>query len=323
MYRNVYVLCLLVLTLGALDSCSSGPSATNDSRKAAVAPDKIQGTAKVAEWEASPADAAMNAGGPSVYLVNGLKRYRLFFNKPAPVENGKEYVAEGIYAQKAIDEIGDPDKGRNGYPLPGSCDRVVRMAWPGLAFDVTDGRISVLQARIKRYPARPIFLVERLTPVGVDKPKQNAEPEDEEGAEVSAPAEKQRALLLASPPPATAPLWEPTASTTTCRVIVNKEGNISKLDTGAQLCEAVDWSQFRYKPTLKTGHPVAVRPKLKCASNRASSLHRLFPQFVDERPETKVTERSGDMGNTFCLDARQDKTCHGGNVLLWKRECAS
>ena len=267
MYRNAYVLCLLVLTLGALDSCSSEPSTAKDSRTAAVATDKIQGKAKVADWESGAADAAMNAGGPSVYLVNGLRSYRLFFNKAVPVEKGKEYIAEGIYAQKAIDEIGDPDQGRNGYPLPGSCDRVVRMAWPGLAFDVTDGRVSVLQARIKRYPARPIFLVQRLTPVasaaGAAEPKENAESDDQEGAEVSVPAEKQRALLIESRPPVTAPLWEPAASTTSCRVIINKEGKVSKLDTGAQLCEAVDWSRFRYKPTLKAGHAVDVKTEVE------------------------------------------------------------
>ena len=71
--------------------------------------------------ETSALDAALNAGGPSVYLVDGLNRYRLFFNKPFQVEPGKEYVAEGIYAQKAIDAMGDPDQGKNGYPLESSC----------------------------------------------------------------------------------------------------------------------------------------------------------------------------------------------------------
>ena len=80
----------------------------------------------------------MNAGGPSVYLVDGLNRYRLFFNKAAQVDPGKEYTAEGVYAQKAIDAIGDPSQGKNGYPLGTSCDLAVRTAWPALAFDAVD-----------------------------------------------------------------------------------------------------------------------------------------------------------------------------------------
>ncbi len=47
-------------------------------------------------------------------------------------------IAEGIYAKKAIDEIGDPDQGKNGYPLPSNCERVVKTAWPGLALGVGD-----------------------------------------------------------------------------------------------------------------------------------------------------------------------------------------
>lgn len=264
MYRNAYVLCFVVITLGALGSCSSEPSTAKESRKAAIAPDRIQGKAKVADWESAAADASMNAGGPTVYLVSGLQRYRLFFRKAVPVENGKEYIADGIYAQKAIDDIGDPDQGRNGYPLASSCDRVVKTAWPGLAFDVADGDASVLRARVKRYPARPIFLVQRLSPVtsaGSAESKQNAEAEDDENA-LSVPAEKQRALLMESPPPQAAPLWEPTASTVNCRVVIDKQGNVSKLDTGTQLCEAVQWSRFRYKPTTKSGKPTDVKTEV-------------------------------------------------------------
>ena len=55
---------------------------------------------------------------------------------------------------KAIDEIGDPDHGKKGYPLQASCQRVIRMAWPGLPIDVADGHISILRAQVSRYPAR-------------------------------------------------------------------------------------------------------------------------------------------------------------------------
>src|ERR1700719_1509227 len=160
MTRNTSVFCFLILTLAGMAGCSSEPGAK--ASKAAAAPDRIQGKAQILLTESTASDAAMNAGGPSVYLVDGLNRYRLFFNKAFPVEAGKEYVAEGVYAQKAIDAIGDPDQGKNGYPLESSCDRVVRMAWPGLAFDVTDGHVTNLRAKVKRYPARPIFLVTRI-----------------------------------------------------------------------------------------------------------------------------------------------------------------
>ena len=33
-------------------------------------------------------------------------------------------IAEGVYAQKAIDEIGDPDQAKNGYPLQSNCERM-------------------------------------------------------------------------------------------------------------------------------------------------------------------------------------------------------
>src|ERR1700680_412415 len=136
MTRNTYVFSFLVLTLAGLAACSSEPNAK--ASKAATAPDKIQGKAQILLDESTASDAAMNAGGPSVYLVDGLNRYRLFFNKAFQVEPGKEYIADGVHAQKAIDAIGDPDKGKNGYPLESSCGRVVRMAWPGLAFGGAD-----------------------------------------------------------------------------------------------------------------------------------------------------------------------------------------
>ena len=77
MTRNTYVFCFLVLALAGLAGCSSEPPA----KPAAAAPDKIQGKAQVVLNESTASDAALNAGGPSVYLVDGLNRYRLFFNK--------------------------------------------------------------------------------------------------------------------------------------------------------------------------------------------------------------------------------------------------
>ena len=264
MTRNTYVFCFLVLTLAGLAGCSSQQNAK--ASKPAPAPDKIQGKAQILLDETTASDAAMNAGGPSVYLRDGLNRYRLFFNKSFQVEAGKEYIAEGVNAQKTIDAIGDPDQGKNGYPLQSSCDRVVRMAWPGLAFDVTDGHVANLRAKVKRYPARPIFLVTRIEPVtsAADSAKQkDTEAGKKEAPEVSVPADKQRALLTEGPTAMTAPLWEPTGGTARCKVVIDEEGKIAELNSGSQLCETVPWSQFRYKPTLKGGHPVRVNTEVE------------------------------------------------------------
>jgi hypothetical protein len=261
MYRNAYVFWFLALTLAGLGGCSSGPSA-KEAKKAETAPDKIQGKAETNPGASTAADAALNAGGPSVALVDGLRRYRLFFKTVFDVEPGKEYIAEGVYAQKAIDEIGDPDQGKNGYPLKSSCERVVKMAWPGLAFDVTDLHTSVLCAWVKRYPARPIFLVTRLLPApskegDAGKPKKDAEAEDI--PEISVAADKQRALLIEGPTVQPAPLWAPEGGTVDCKLVIGKDGKISELETGAQLCESVPWSQFRYRPTVHGGHAVKVK----------------------------------------------------------------
>ena len=262
MYRNAYLFCFLVLTLAGLGGCSGGQSA-KESKKAAAAPDKIQGKSQVVVMERTATDDAMNAGGPSVYLLDGLRRYRLFFGKAFQVDPGKEYIAEGVDAQKAIDKIGDPDQGKNGYPLPSSCDRVVRMAWPGQAMDVTDLRAKVLCARMKRYPARPVFLVTRLLPVtskegGAAEPKKGAGAAEQEIPSISVAADKQRALLIEGPTVQTAPLWAPAGGTVRCKLVIDTEGRVSELATGTQLCEAVPWSQFRYKPTLKGGRTVHV-----------------------------------------------------------------
>ena len=205
-----------------------------------------------------------------MYLVDGLHRYRLFFKTAVQVVHGKEYIAEGVYAQKAIDEIGDPDQGKNGYPLQSSCDRVVKMAWSGLAFDVADGYASALRAKLKRYPARPVFLVTRLQPVtskenGADsaEPKKDDEGKEKDIPEVTVPADKQRAFLIESPAVQTAPLWEPAGGTVRCKVVINPEGRVSELETGMQLCETVPWSQFRYQPPVQRGHPVKVKTEVE------------------------------------------------------------
>jgi hypothetical protein len=193
MYRDAYILYFLVLTLAGLSGCSK--SSDKGPAKAAAAPDKIQGKAQVNLDDNTATDAAMNAGGPSVYLIDGLHRYRLFFNKPFEIAAGKEYAAEGVLAQKVIDDIGDPDQGKNGYPLESSCQRVVNMAWPGLAMDVMDLHVSTLRGRVKRYPARPVFLVTQIAQVtSKDKPD-----EEKKIPEVAVPADKQRALLIEGP----------------------------------------------------------------------------------------------------------------------------
>ena len=257
MKRNTFSFSFLVLTLAAFGGCSSKPPA-KETQKAA--PDKIQGKAQVM-LESSMTEAAMNAGGPTVYLVDGMHRYRLFFNKPVEIVPAKEYIAEGVNAQKAIEEMGDPDQGKNGYPIPGSCERVVKMAWPGLAFDVTDGHATALRAKVKRYPARPVFLVTRLEPVTTKSAGTPAEEKDI--PEVSVPADKQRAALIEGPTVQTAPLWEPAGATVRCKVLINHEGKVSDLETGMQLCEAVPWSQFRYQPPVQRGHPVNVRTEVE------------------------------------------------------------
>jgi hypothetical protein len=217
--------------------------------------------------EPTVAEAAMNAGGPTVYLLDGLQRYRLFFNTAIEVVPGKEYAAEGVYAQKAIDEIGDPDQGKNGYPLAESCARVVNMTWSGLALDVADGYAGTLCSKLKRYPARPVFLVTRLEAVegsgSADAKKKDAASEEKDVPEASVPADKQSTFLTESPKALTAPLWQPEGGTVRCKVLINTDGKISDLETGNQLCEAVPWSQYRYQPPVQRGHPVKVRTEVE------------------------------------------------------------
>jgi hypothetical protein len=262
MTRKKYIFCFLV-ALAGLAGCSSEPS----TKPAAAASDKIHGRALVLLNETTALDAALNGGGPSVYLVDGLNRYRLFFNKATELEPEHEYIAEGVHAQKAIDAIGDPDQGKNGYPLASSCDRVVKMAWPGLAFDVTDGYGNSLRAKVKRFPARPVFLVTRIQPApsAADsaKPKKDAEATEKDTPAISVPADKQSALLVEGPTVLTAPLWEPAGGTARCKVVIDEEGKIAELASGRQLCETVPWIQFRYRPTVKGGHPVSVNTEVE------------------------------------------------------------
>jgi len=258
MTRDMYVFCFLALAIAGSAGCSSEPAA----KQAAPPADKIQGKSLVALNEATALDAALNAGGPSVYLIDGLNRYRLFFNKAFEVQPGKEYSAEGVFAQKAIDAIGDPDQGKHGYPLADSCGRVVRMAWPGLAFDMTDSYSSTLRSKVQRFPARPVFLVTKIQLVTGEQ-KKDAAAEEKEPPKVSVPADKQRAQLVEGPTVLPAPLFEPAGGTAHCKVVVDEEGKIAQLNSGAQLCETVPWSQFRYKPALKAGHPISVNTEVE------------------------------------------------------------
>jgi hypothetical protein len=269
MNRRARIFCFLVLTLAALSSCSSKPSA-NESKKAEAALDRIQGKAQVLMESGGASDAALNAGGPSLYLWEGAKRYRLFLRTATDVVHGDEYIAEGVYAQKAIDEIGDPDQGKNGYPLQSSCERVVTMAWSGLPFDALDAQAAVLRATVKRYPARAVFLVTRIRPVtstesgaASAEPKKGAAVEEKNIPEVSVAGDKQRAFLMEGTPVQTAPLWEPAGGTVSCKVVINPEGKISELESAAQLCETVPWSQFRYQPPVQGGHPVKVKTEVE------------------------------------------------------------
>jgi hypothetical protein len=268
MSGNARIFCFLVLMLAMLGGCSSGPSAT-ESKKAGPERDRIQGKAQVLA-ESGAADAALNAGGPSVYLWEGMRRYRLFLRTAVEFVHGEEYIVEGVHAQKVIDEIGDPDQGKNGYPLASSCERVIRMAWSGLPFDVTDGHASAVRYIVKRYPARPVFLVTRILPVtsaegstGSAEPKKVAAVEEKEIPEVSVAANKQSAFLIEGPTVQTAPLWEPAGGTVRCKVVIDSEGKISDLETGMQLCETVPWSQFRYQPPVQRGRPVKVRTEVE------------------------------------------------------------
>jgi len=256
---------LLLLTLAAYSGCS-GERTAKQSQQHPL--DKIQGKAQVLVESTDATNVALNAGGPSVYLLQGTHRYRLFLRTPVEIIDGKEYVAEGIHAQKAIDEIGDPDQGKNGYPLESSCEHIVRKAWTNLSFDAVEPTAAVVRARVKRYPARPLFLVAQIRPAtSTDavsaEPKNDAPAEDDSSPEVSVAAQKQRAFLIEGPTVQMAPLWEPAGGTASCKVLINSKGKIARLETGAQLCETVEWSQFRFQPPVQNGHPIQVRTEFE------------------------------------------------------------
>ena len=267
MNRNAPILSFLVLTLAAWSGCSSKPSAS-EAKKAAAALDRIQGKAQVLIESGGAMDTALNAGSSSsVYIWQGTRRYRLFFKTPYEVVHGDDYVVDGIYAQRVIDEIGDPDEGKNGYPLLSSCAHVVRTVWSGLPFDAIDLNAQVLRTRVNRYPARPVFLVTRIQPAkstdtGSPGSKKD-EDKDKNVPEVPVAADKQRALLIESPPVQTAPLWDPNVATVSCKVLIGPDGKIAELQTGKQLCEAVPWSQYRFQPPVRGSHPVKVSTEIE------------------------------------------------------------
>ena len=265
MNRNARMFCFLVFTLAVWSGCSSKPSA-DEAKKAAVALDRIQGKAQVLIEGGGAMDAALNAGSTSsVYIWEGTRRYRLFFKRPYEVTHGDQYLVEGINAQRVIDEIGDPEQGKNGYPLLSSCERVVKMVW-SLPLDAIGLNAQVLRTRVNRYPARPVFLVTRLqaaTSTESGAEKKDATAKGKNVPEVSVAAAKQRALLIEGPPVQTAPLWDPKGGAVNCRVIIGPDGKIAALDTGKQLCEIVPWSQYRYQPPVQGGHPVKVSTEVE------------------------------------------------------------
>ena len=267
MNYNARISSLLVLTLVVLSGCSSEPA--GKAKKAERVLDRIQGKAQVTDESGGAMDAALNAGGHSVYLWEGTHRYRLFLKTPVEVDHGKQYVAEGINAQKAIDEIGDPDSGKHGYPLQASCERAVRMAW-ALSFDAVEPTAALVRNRVRRYPARPLFLVTRLRPATPEEintfgaaSKKDSAVGEEDVPEVTVAADKQRASLIEGPAILLAPLWEPAGGTARCKLIINPDGRIGELETGAQLCEIVPWSQFRYQPPVQGGHTVKVKTEVE------------------------------------------------------------
>jgi hypothetical protein len=117
---------------------------------------------------------------------------------------------------------------------------------------------TALRTTIQRHPARPVFLVTKLTPVTpdttADRKKESA---DEKPVEV--PGDKQKALLIDGPTVLKAPLWAPDAATLKCSIVIDGEGKVSDVQTGKQLCESVPWEKFSYKPTAQGGHPVKVQ----------------------------------------------------------------
>jgi hypothetical protein len=267
MKRNAGIFCFAVIALAALAGCGSKSDA-DQAKKAQRPLDKIQGKAQVLTEAGGSSDAALNQGGQSLYIWEGARRYRLFMRTAAELVHGNQYVAEGVYAQKMIEEIGDPEQGKGGYPLQSSCEKAVKGAWSNLAFDAVDAQASLLRARILRYPARPVFLVTRIRPATEEEAKGSTgakkdDAKEQKVPEVAVAADKQRASLVQGSQVQTAPLFEPNGGSIKCKVIIDPEGKVSELETGAQLCEAVDWSQFSYKPLVQGGKPVKVSTEVE------------------------------------------------------------
>lgn len=264
MDRNTHIICFSVVltTFAALSGCSSAPPA-GEAKKAPPQTIKVQGKLRTMDLATSASDSALNGGGPSVFIWEGMQQYRLFSRRTANVVDGEEYIVEGIHAQKMIDEIGDPNGGKGGYPLLSSCERVVKTAWPGMSFEEVDVKASALRGRVSRYPARPIILVTKIQAAPAKKDSKAEADKEAELPIISVPAEKQKALLVEGAAVLTAPIWEPAAGTVKCKVIIGSDGKISELETGAQLCEAVPWSKFRYQPPVQGGRPVKVRTEVE------------------------------------------------------------
>ena len=259
MNRSAYIYSLLIATLAVLSGCSSKPPAS-ESKKAEAALESIQGRAQVLTGQIGTGDAALNPSGPAVYLWVGPKRYRLFSRTTMEVVHGRQYVVEGVNAQKFIDEIGDPDQGKGGYPLRSSCERVVTTTWGSMAFDAIDAYGGLLRERVARYPARPVFLVTKIEPAPPAKEGAgDAKEAEKDIREITVPGDKQSASLTAGTTVRPAPLWEPAGGKVDCKILIDEEGKIEELQTGVQLCESVDWAEFRYQPPVQGGRPVKVK----------------------------------------------------------------
>lgn len=136
--------------------------------------------------------------------------------------------------------------------------------------DVTGGYALSLRDKVRRYPARPVFLVTRIEPVTSKEAnsssadaKKSAGSSDKDVPELSVPAEKQLALFIEGPTVQPAPLWEPAGRTIRCKVQIDPEGKISELQSGAPLCESVSWTQFRYRPMIVKGRAVKVNTEVE------------------------------------------------------------
>ena len=144
-------------------------------------------------------------------------------------------------------------------PRHTSCDSIVGAAWPGQAFDVTDANSNALCAKVKRFPARPVFLVKKIQAVE----SKEAKKAEKELPDIDVPAEKEMAALKAGPTTLPAPLWAPEGGTAKCKVVIGADGKIAELATGAQLCEQVPWEQFQFEPPTKGGKPVNVNTEIE------------------------------------------------------------